>query len=195
MQEFSRIALKEWAFVVQALSEGFQLLLLRKGGIVEDSGEFQLTSREFFLYPTWEHQQETMLQPRYAAAFRLMKPLPPGELLLKNYAAVTDVWPASDLPRTLELSSEFVWNQSFLEKRYAYKPELPLSILALRVYRLPNALRLPVLDRYAGCRSWVELDRDLPTAGAVPVLDDSEFERRRGMLRERLASASVVSSR
>jgi hypothetical protein len=29
---------------------------------------------------------------------------------------------------------------------------------------------------YAGCRSWVELDRELPTAGATPMLADETFQ-------------------
>ena len=31
-------------------------------------------------------------------------------------------------------------------------------------------------DEYAGCRSWLELQRDLPFEG-TPVLSDEEFDR------------------
>jgi hypothetical protein len=34
---------------------------------------------------------------------------------------------------------------------------------------------LPESAEYAGCKSWVELDRELPTEGAMPVLDDEAF--------------------
>ena len=187
------MALKEWAVVVQALGRGAQLLLLRKGGIAEQDGEFRLATREFFLYPTWEHQQEAWLQPRYAATFRaLLAEAPPGEeLSLAYYAAVTDVWPAPELLRMKQLQDAFVWNEAFLEKRYAYKPELPLSVLVVRTYQLPQALRVSNLERYAGCRSWVELEEALPTHGAIPVLDDAEFERRREALRDRLVGSMV----
>lgn len=188
------MALKEWAVVVQALAEGAQLLLLRKGGIAEQDGEFRLAAREFFLYPTWEHQQEAWLQPRYAATFRpLPDEAPQGqELSLPYYAAVTDVWPAPELARMKQFQDAFVWNEAFLEKRYAYKPQLPLSVLVLRTYRLPHALRVPYWERYAGCRSWVELEEALPTRGAIPVLDDAEFERRRESLRDRLVGSAVA---
>jgi hypothetical protein len=33
-----------------------------------------------------------------------------------------------------------------------------------------------VKDEYAGCRSWLELQRDLPFEG-TPVLADEEFDR------------------
>ena len=197
MEKFSRMALKEWAFVVQALSEGSQIFLLRKGGIAEDDGEFRLAAAEFFLYPSWEHQQETLVQSRHVAAFRslaLAHP-PAGELSFDYYAQVTDVWPAPELPQMKQLADEFVWNEVFLEKRYAYKPHLPLSVVVLRVYRLPGSLRVPLLDRYAGCRSWVELEEALPTREAIPVLDDPEFERRRGTLRDRLVERAVMRTR
>jgi hypothetical protein len=34
---------------------------------------------------------------------------------------------------------------------------------------------LPEMPSYAGCKSWVELEQEAPTAGAVPVLDDETF--------------------
>lgn len=194
MQHSNRIALKEWAVVVASLGEGSQILLLRKGGIAEAEGEFRLTAREFFLYPTWEHQQEDLLQPGSAARLRahLPPPKPNDPLSFEHYAVVTDAWPAPGLPRMEQFSEEFVWNQEFLKKRYAYKPQLPLAVLVLRVYRLPHPIQLPWRDRYAGCRSWVELEEPLPTQGAVPVLDDSAFERRREALRKRLPERDVA---
>lgn len=35
--------------------------------------------------------------------------------------------------------------------------------------------RLSVTEDYAGCKSWVELNRALPTDGATPVLSDAAF--------------------
>ena len=193
MQRFSRNALKEWSIVTQALSEGSQIFLLRKGGIAEEQGKFELAAREFFLYPTWEHQQESLLQRRYAEILRSQPQAQPGsELEFKHYAAVTDVWPAPDLLRIRQASGECVWNEEFFEKRYAYKPHLPQMVLLLRVYRLPEPLRLPWLDRYAGCRSWVELEEALSTEGVEPVLTDSVFERRRDALRDLFTERALV---
>jgi len=190
MRKLNRMAIKEWAVVVRALAEGSQIVMLRKGGIAEQDGEFRLAAREFFLYPTWEHQQEAWLQPGYAAALRSIEPPPAGELPMQHYAVVTDIWPAPELFRMKQLTNEFVWNEAFLEKRYDYRPELPLSVLIVRVYRLPTPLRLDALDRYAGCRSWVELEEDLSTEGLMPVLEDAAFEQRRESLREQLTSTS-----
>src|SRR5579883_3547847 len=60
-----QVALKEWAVVQRALLEGHQMVLLRKGGLIEESGDFDLRAREFLLYPTYEHETERAgdLQP------------------------------------------------------------------------------------------------------------------------------------
>ena len=58
-----QMALKEWAVTCQALAEGQQILLLRKGGIHEDGKDFRVVHREFLLYPTFEHQKPELLQP------------------------------------------------------------------------------------------------------------------------------------
>src|SRR5437660_10113016 len=57
------VALKEWAVVCRALEQGRQILLLRKGGIYESAGEFEIEHRQFLLFPTYLHQNLKMLKP------------------------------------------------------------------------------------------------------------------------------------
>jgi hypothetical protein len=66
-------ALKEWAIVCKALEEGRQVILLRKGRIMEYRQGFEVKHSDFFLYPTrYEHQSPTRLreQSRYCTAKR-----------------------------------------------------------------------------------------------------------------------------
>jgi hypothetical protein len=49
-------------------------------------------------------------------------------------------------------------------------------VLLLRTYRIPRPVTVKVRDEYGGCRSWLELQRDLPFEG-TPVLSDDEFDR------------------
>ena len=58
-------ALKEWATIVNALENGDQTVLLRKGGILEDSSGFVVESEKFFLFPTFEHQETRHLKPQF----------------------------------------------------------------------------------------------------------------------------------
>jgi hypothetical protein len=55
--------------------------------------------------------------------------------------------------------------------------------MLLRVYRIPRPVTVRVRDEYHGCRSWIELDRDLPFEG-TPVMADEEFERAAERIRD-----------
>ena len=75
------------------------------------------------------------------------------------------------------------WSQSFedqlepglVRQRFAYKHP-GLYVFPARVYRMPRSFDLIETPAYAGCKSWVELEQDVPTDGAVPVLDDAAFQ-------------------
>ena len=49
-------------------------------------------------------------------------------------------------------------------------------MILLRTYRIPRPVTVKVRDEYGGCKSWVDLHRQLPFEG-TPVLSDDEFER------------------
>src|SRR3954470_5459322 len=51
------IGFKEWAVVCEALGHGRRSVLVRKGGIAEGRDGFSFKQREFFLFPTWFHEQ------------------------------------------------------------------------------------------------------------------------------------------
>src|SRR5688572_25098312 len=51
------VGFKEWAMVCEALGRGEQTVLLRKGGIAEGRDGFGFRHSEFFLFPTFFHEQ------------------------------------------------------------------------------------------------------------------------------------------
>src|ERR1700709_2314222 len=51
------IGFKEWALVCEALGRGEQSVILRKGGIAEGRDGFSFRHAEFFLFPTFFHEQ------------------------------------------------------------------------------------------------------------------------------------------
>src|SRR5438046_1731650 len=55
-------AFKEWAVICAALGQGLQSLILRKGGIDEQTGQFAVEQTRFWLYPTFVHQQNDGIQ-------------------------------------------------------------------------------------------------------------------------------------
>ena len=85
-----QVALKEWAIVCRALEPGRQMLLLRKGGIYEAAGEFELENREFLLFPTYLHQNLKMLKPADHAGFE-PRSAEPEQVSISAAGVVTDI--------------------------------------------------------------------------------------------------------
>ncbi len=169
-------AFKEWAVICQALAEGRQALILRKGGIAEEQNVFQLAHTRFWLYPTYAHQQRRGIVPEAAGILEEVersKP-PPGTIRLSHLAEVAAVYHAHNLAAALCVRGLHLWSEATVTARFAYRAP-GLYIMPVRVYRAAQVHELPEEPEYAGCRSWVELDREAPDEGATPVLSDAEF--------------------
>jgi len=170
------VALKDWAIAIDALERGRQIFLVRKGGIAEGKRGFELEHRRFLLFPTWEHQHRAALQPEWRERFDALEPPDAARIQLRCFGEVHDIVPASaDMDAFLRLSRSHVWEKPFFEKRYTYRPDLPLFVVAVRVHRLPAPVLIPNDRRYKGCRSWVELYQNVSLEGAEPVLSESAF--------------------
>ncbi len=169
-------AFKEWAVVCRALAEGRQALILRKGGIAETAGEFQPQHSRFWLYPTYVHQQREGIKPDALPLLEQAETEKPsaGTVRLTHFVEVPGVYHVHDLMPALLLSHLHIWSEDTVRKRFAYR-QPGLYVLPARVYRAAQAFDMIETPAYAGCRSWVELEQDLPTDGAVPVLSDDAF--------------------
>ena len=196
------IAFKEWAVTVRALAEGEQLVTLRKGGIREENKHFELEHEQFFLYPTFDHQRNDLVRESHHPELRRAleegvwaDEEPPARALLqdggipqpdrvriRSWAEVAGHYTTED-PRVVEALSPFhVWTADYATKRLRWKPRHPLHVLLLRVYRIPRPVTVRVKDEYHGCRSGVEIDRELPFEG-TPVMADEEFARAAASIR------------
>src|SRR5215203_2389411 len=83
-------ALKEWKLVTDALVAGKQVLLLRKGGIYESGGEFEVEHPQFVFFPTYIHQNLKMLKPDAQAGFEA-RSAEPAKVTLAVAGDVTDI--------------------------------------------------------------------------------------------------------
>ena len=92
------------------------------------------------------------------------------------WAEVAGHYTVTDRRAVDALSPFYVWTTDYAEKRLAWKRRHPLHVILLRTYRIPRPVTVKVRDEYGGCRSWLELTRELPFEG-TPVLSDEEFER------------------
>jgi hypothetical protein len=184
-----RVAFKEWAVVVDALGRGDQILILRKGGISEGRGGFQVEHPSFLLFPTLFHQQRESVIPAAQQRYDIIAPALPGPDKLRiEFFGELIAWERLDsLAAAERLRGQHVWRDEVIADRFDWGKNKNIFALAVRVYRLPAVTELPMLPQYGGCKSWVELDSEFATEGAVPALDDEAFARRLGEFREALA--------
>ncbi|HEX5324091.1 MAG TPA: DUF1802 family protein [Capsulimonadaceae bacterium] len=178
-----QVALKEWAVVQRALLDGHQIVLLRKGGLVEESGDFDLRAREFLLYPTYEHETERKgdIQPCFGQWLQEEERRKPAPSAVRIEAAceVADVIRAQDAESLIRLMPQHIWSEQFVRNRFDWEPYKPVFLLLVRAYRLPNPIELPIRPEYGGCRSWITLSEPVPAAGAAPAIASEEGFRRR----------------
>lgn len=177
------IGLKEWAVAVSALDAGDQILLLRKGGIAEK--QFLVEHEEFYLYPTYEHQQAGQLQARFHAALarELATPRDPQTVRITNWVRVAEAYPITAEATADALAAHTLWTPEYIRERLHWRPKKPLYAMLLRVYRLAEPREIPYLPAYGGCKSWLALDDALRGAPVTPVLDDAAFAARLAPLR------------
>lgn len=190
----SDLALKEWAVAVKALSEGKQILILRKGGIHIDDKEFRVVHPEFLLYPTYEHQNAELVKPEYQDGLQqtLDENDVPGLVSLGYWCQVTDKFQVSEQDLLDQVSPYHIWTTDYANKRLHWRPKQPVTIALLRVYELQQPQALPVLDEYAGCKSWVELGQDVPLSVMTPVLSDQAYEGQAEALRQVLGGTPTA---
>jgi hypothetical protein len=64
--------------------------------------------------------------------------------------------------------------------------------MAVRIFRLPQPVEIPMRAEYAGCKSWVDLEEVVPTEGSQPVLTEAEFNEKLQRFRAALQPAIAV---
>ena len=169
-------ALKEWAVVCKALEEGRQVVLLRKGGILEYRQGFKVEHNRFLLFPTYEHQAKEHLQLDYADRLDEVQRDQPGigTNRITSYAQAVDTQEITDRNWLKMLAKYHIWSESYVSARMDYNPTKPMSVILLRIFKLDRPLLIDNKSEWVGCRSWIPLDIDVH---GRPVMDDLTFNK------------------
>jgi hypothetical protein len=188
-------ALKEWAVAIRALREGRQVLLVRKGGISEETRDFRISAERFLLFPTYEHQRVDLLQP----AFREDLPATlaehdPSVIRFDTYGELTDQFEITEPVQVAALAPFYCFSEQYAEERLRWRPRKPLLVMAVRAYRLAAPIELPAGPEFGGCKSWLKLDLDVPEAGRTPALDDATYATQIAAVRDALARVPAGAS-
>ncbi len=186
-------AFKEWAVVVDALALGEQIVILRKGGIHEGHGGFQVGHERFLLFPTRYHQQgESVVGGALERCPEVLAALPSEEVVrLEHFAEVVEWRKLDSLEAVRRLKGQHVWRDEVIEQRYEWGRSKGVFALAVRVFRLEKPVELPVIESYGGCKSWIEVERDISAEGASPVVSDEVFAEALARFRSALDPSPV----
>lgn len=183
------LALKEWASAITALESGRQLVLMRKGGISEETKHFELKNHSFFLYPTYEHQRTDLIKSEFRSIVdHSQEKWDPDarEVTISSYAEVAEDMKITTEEQVRILNDFHIWTDAFAEERLRWKRNDPLHVLLLRVYRLHEPINLPIEPSYGGCKSWISLPKQSLKFEADPVIDTTEFANKARAIRRSL---------
>ena len=184
MRSSDNRAFKEWAVVCRALAQGRQIVILRKGGIAEGPRGFEVTDRQFFLFPTYLHQSADGVAHEWRSELAAASIDPsPGRVTLSHYAVVSSWVRVRTIEKLRALKGLHIWSDAIVEERFHRWAEESVIALLVRVYALPRPVDVESLESYAGCKSWITLAEQVPLDGATPVLPDEEFEAKLNRIR------------
>jgi len=181
--------------VVDALGSGDQIIILRKGGISEGRSGFQIDHTRFFLFPTLFHQQRESVQPAAQIRYdRLAPKLSANSVRLEFFAEVVDWKFLDSFDAARRLRAQHIWREEVVRQRFDWGRSKSIYAMAVRVFRRPLPVELPMRAEYSGCKSWVDLDQVISVEGAQPVLMDREFEKKLHALHTALEGAVAGES-
>ncbi|MER5174287.1 MAG: DUF1802 family protein [Candidatus Nitrosocosmicus sp.] len=171
-------ALKEWAIVCKAAEDGKQVLLFRKGGIMEYRNGFELKHKNFFLFPTFEHQSIDSIRNEYKIELEslekqhIMKEdhkdfnLSPENnsdttqniTNINLFVEITSFNEINDINKLEKLEKFHIWNLDYVKMRFNYNPKKPLYLMLIRAYRLNDPIKILNKSEWSGCKSWIQID-------------------------------------
>jgi hypothetical protein len=163
------VGFKEWALVCEALGRGEQAILLRKGGIAEGRAGFRFRHSEFFLFPTFFHEQVVKVRTPGAEIPAARQ----GEIEIRYFAKLEAQKEITSWSVAAALEPFHILHESVVRERFEYKGA-GLHVALVRVFRLEPSWALTDKPAYGGCRSWVELPECPAEMRFDPVLGDEQ---------------------
>ena len=179
-------ALKEWAIVCKAIEDGKQVLLFRKGGIMEYRNGFELKHKVFFLFPTFEHQSIDSIRSEYRKELEFLQNQQQEQqqqkqdtienesrvatkennntiqntIKINSIVEITYFNEINDINKLKELEKFHIWNIDYVKMRFNYNPKKPLYLLLLRAHKLKEPINISNRSEWSGCKSWIQFDME-----------------------------------
>ena len=169
------VGFKEWAIVCEALGRGRQSIILRKGGIAEGRNGFSFRHPEFFLFPTFFHEQPEKVR-EIDMEFNVV---PSDQIGVRFFAKLELVKTIAFWQTARALEPLHILNAEVIQERFEHDEAPGLQVGFVRVFRVVPSWTFPDQKAYGGCRSWVKLPQPPSEMRFEPVLSEAEHVRRR----------------
>ena len=184
------VGFKEWALVCEALGRGEQTIILRKGGIAEGRTGFSFKHHEFFLFPTFFHEQVGKVRGE-----RLELPHPlAGEIEIRLFAKVEAAVTTARWETAAALRPFHILDDAVVRERFEYDQAPGVHVAFLRAFRLGTPWKFPDQRQYGGCRSWLRLPAAPPDLRLDAVLSDTEHTARLAEFRALVAQETAAAA-
>jgi hypothetical protein len=152
-------ALKEWASIIEALGSARQIVLIRKGGLADQS--FGVEAQRFYLFPTNYHDAGGA---------------EPSHVRITHWAEAVKTWQIRDAAMLPRLGPLTILDREAIETRYRFRPDQAINVIAVRAHRLATPVDVVMKPDYSGCRSWVSVDEEIDIDGSVAALSKDVLE-------------------
>jgi hypothetical protein len=155
------IAFKEWKCVCDALVDGTQTVILRKGGIHEGREGFSFAHQAFHLFPTRFHATPEQLKPGIVSA--LQPEWNYGDLItITHWCEAEWARTLTDWQEVMAYHADHIYSESTVRDRFDWEGKGmsrgSIHMAKVRVHAHPQPLIFPYAPRHGGCRSWVEVE-------------------------------------
>ena len=138
------VAFKEWQLIADALVQGEQSVILRKGGISEGKAGFQWLHDRFFLFPSLF---------RGAVAARGSETAE-DEIAFSGFLETVTTGRLTSWNEVLRLRPFHIWKDEIIRERFEWGDEHGISYAIVKAYPLKKPWLLKDRKSFGGCRSW-----------------------------------------
>ena len=181
------VAFKEWHVICDALLNGEQSIILRKGGIAEGREGFAFQHSAFLLFPTFFHSQYDGVRKEVPMESRQNPEEDRQTVQFSGYCRIEGHAVISDWDEVERLEPFHIWQPSLLRERFDYGNQSALHLAVVKTYRFVHPLQILYEKRYGGCRSWVPTPtKELPEA--TNVLDSDAWSTTSSAIANKLST-------
>lgn len=180
---------KEWQIVCEALADGRQTVLLRKGGIHEGRQGFSFAHESFFLFPTRFHAQGNHV--REGKVTEMPEWQAGDELQITHHAKAQWAVTLTDWRQVAALEPFHIYTEATVRDRFEWEDKGmaagSIHVALVRVSQLAEPWKLPYEPGFGGCRSWIKMPE--APAGCLAHARHAVSDEAFGTLKETLATA------